>query len=64
LFKVREALAVIDNHALRDNGLRHARLLLVRAEISLKAADDLRRVREAAGFAVQPSVKWISRTSK
>ncbi|MBD1400592.1 DUF2254 domain-containing protein [Pelovirga terrestris] len=64
LLKALEALAVIDNRALRDNALRHARLLLVRAELSLQAPDDLRRVREAAGFAVQPSVKWISRTSK
>lgn len=54
LLKALESLAAIDNHPLRDNALRHARLALIRAEISLKAPDDLRTVREAARFAVQP----------
>jgi uncharacterized membrane protein len=52
LLKALESLAAVEDTAMCDNALRHARLLLVRAEIALKVPDDLNVVRDAATFAM------------
>ncbi len=52
LLKALETLAASEDAAMRDNALRHARLVLVRAEKAMKIPDDLTAVREAATFAV------------
>ncbi len=51
LLKTLESLAATGDDALRDNALRHARLVLVHAESALQVADDLTTVREVARFA-------------
>ena len=51
LLKALESLAAVEDAAMRDNALRHARLALVRAEQALKVPDDLTTVREVAKFA-------------
>jgi uncharacterized membrane protein len=52
LLKALESLAASEDAAMRDNALRHARLVLVRAENALQIPDDLRVVREVAKFAM------------
>ena len=51
LLKALETIAASGDAVMRDNALRHARLVLVRAEIALKVPDDLKIVREVARFA-------------
>lgn len=53
LLKVLEALAAVDNVAIRDAALAQARLALARAEKALTAAHDRATVNEVAGFAIQ-----------
>ncbi|MGL1834042.1 DUF2254 domain-containing protein [Rhodocyclaceae bacterium SMB388] len=52
LLKAFEALAAAGDATMRGNALRHARLALVRAEIALKAPQDLAAARQAAKFAM------------
>ncbi|PKN39897.1 MAG: DUF2254 domain-containing protein, partial [Deltaproteobacteria bacterium HGW-Deltaproteobacteria-20] len=52
LLKALESLAAVEDAAMRDSALRHARLALVRAENALKVPDDLTAVREVGKFAV------------
>ncbi len=52
LLKALESLAATEDAALRANALRHARLAVIRAEMAMQVADDLRAVREAARFAM------------